>query len=118
MDLKRSAAAAALFLVACSSSSSTTQPSTKASAATVDDAAVVVTAPDAATAPTPTETIGVAKMETDGTIVMDLRATGPGMTGDARIVYPKDHKDYQMIIDHLGGLAPGETKPVPPFPSP
>jgi hypothetical protein len=56
-------------------------------------------------------------MTPDGTIMLDLRAEGPGGDhGDARIVYPPNHKDYQMILKHLGGLKPGETKPVPPFP--
>jgi hypothetical protein len=35
-----------------------------------------------------------------------------GAVGDGRMVYPADHKDYQMILKHLGGLKPGETKPV------
>jgi hypothetical protein len=61
--------------------------------------------------------IGQATMAQDGTIVLDLRAEGPGgALGDARILYPPDHKDYQMILRHLGGLKPGETKSVPPFP--
>lgn len=119
MELRR-VVVVALLAVACTSSSAPPQPAAKASAAPAD-AAVTMAAPDAAAAaPTPAaqETIGVATMEKDGTIVMDLRATGPGVTGDARILYPKDHKDYQKILDHLGGLAPGQTKPVPPFPSP
>lgn len=55
-------------------------------------------------------------MTQDGTIVLDLRAEGPGGdSGDARFTYPPEHKDYQMILKHLGGLKPGEAKPVPPF---
>ena len=65
----------------------------------------------------PAPSIGQAVMSADGTITMDLRAEGPGgAVGDARFVYPPDHKDYQMILKHLGGMKPGETKPVPPFP--
>jgi hypothetical protein len=61
--------------------------------------------------------IGSATMQADGTIVMQLRAEGPGpMIGDAQFVYPPDHPEYQSILEHLGGLAPGETKPVPPWP--
>jgi hypothetical protein len=62
------------------------------------------------------KSIGQASMNPDGTIVLDLRAEGPGgARGDARFTYPPDHKDYQMILKHLGGLKPGEVKPVPPF---
>jgi hypothetical protein len=64
----------------------------------------------------PPETIGVATMEKDGTIVLQLRATGPGVMGDALLKYPPSDKDYKKILDHLGGLKPGESKPVPPFP--
>jgi len=60
--------------------------------------------------------IGVATMQPDGTIVLDLRAEGPGMLGDARITYPKSHPEYDSVLKHLGGLTPGDSKPVPPWP--
>lgn len=60
--------------------------------------------------------VGSATMKDDGTIVMLLRATGGGAVGDARLTYPKTHPEYARILEHLGGLKPGETKPVPPFP--
>jgi hypothetical protein len=67
--------------------------------------------------PAPTQSIGRATMDSDGTIVMDLRAEASGGTvGDARLVYHPGDKDYAMVLKHLGGLKPGETKPVPPFP--
>jgi hypothetical protein len=57
-------------------------------------------------------------MQRDGTLILDLRAEGPGPThGDARLVYPPSHPRYQEILAHLGGIKPGEHKPVPPFPS-
>ncbi len=63
------------------------------------------------------ESIGSATMKQDGTIVLTLRASGPGgAVGDAQVVYPKTHAEYGNILKHLGGLKPGETKPVPPFP--
>src|SRR5690606_14793848 len=62
------------------------------------------------------DSIGVATMESDGTIVLDLRATGPGVRGDARLRYPKDHAEYDSVLKHLGGLKPGQKKPVPPWP--
>ena len=63
------------------------------------------------------KSIGQATMAPDGTIILDLRAEGPGgAVGDARLIYPRTHKDYESILKHLGGLKPGETKPVPPWP--
>jgi hypothetical protein len=61
--------------------------------------------------------IGTATMTADGTIVLSLRAEGPGrMIGDGQLRYPKNHPDYQKILAHLGGLEPGESKPVAPWP--
>ncbi|MBR0682210.1 hypothetical protein GXW74_17090 [Roseomonas eburnea] len=60
--------------------------------------------------------IGTARMEPDRTIVLDLIARQGGAMGDARLAYPPGHRDYDMILRHLGGLRPGETKPLPPFP--
>lgn len=62
------------------------------------------------------ESIGSAWMDEDGTITLMLRAEGPGITGDAVFTYRKDHSRYQSIIEHLGGLVPGENKSVPPWP--
>lgn len=60
--------------------------------------------------------IGTATMEPDGTIVLQLRAEGPGGSiGDALFRYPPDHPEYRSVLDHLGGLHPGEGKPVPPW---
>jgi len=65
----------------------------------------------------PAASIGSATMQTDGTIVLQLRATdGTGMRGDGRLTYPPGHPQYQKILAHLGGLLPGEEKPVPPWP--
>jgi hypothetical protein len=60
--------------------------------------------------------IGTATMRADGTIVLDLRAEGPGgAVGQGRLTYPPDHPQYAAVLRHLGGLRPGETKPVPPW---
>ncbi len=60
--------------------------------------------------------IGVATMEKDGTIILQLRAEGPGPTiGDALFKYPPKDPQYSKILSHLGGLRPGESKPVPPW---
>jgi hypothetical protein len=61
-------------------------------------------------------TIGTARMEPDGTIVLDLVAREGSMTGQGRYTYPPGHPDHAMILRHLGGLRPGQIKPVQPFP--
>jgi hypothetical protein len=63
--------------------------------------------------------IGTATMREDGTLVLDLRAAGPrGNVGEARFSYPPSHPEYEVVLRHLGGLRPGESKPVPPWPDP
>ena len=56
--------------------------------------------------------VGTAKMERDGTIILDLRAQGGGM---ALLRYAPDHEQYHEILNHIGGLKPGEEKPVRPW---
>jgi hypothetical protein len=61
--------------------------------------------------------IGMATMREDGTVVLDLRAEGPhGETGLAQAVYPPSHPQYREVLQHVGGLRPGEQKLVPPWP--
>lgn len=63
------------------------------------------------------QAIGSATMLKDGTIQLMLRAEGPGAAvGDALITYKKGDAKYGEILKHLGGLEPGKSKPVPPFP--
>lgn len=60
--------------------------------------------------------IGVASMLPDGTILLELRAEGAGgLRGEGRFRYPPGHPRYQAVLRHLGGLRPGEAKPVPPW---
>ncbi len=64
------------------------------------------------------QSIGSARMEEDGTIVLELRAEGPrGLTGDALLRYPPGHPEYNNILHHLGGLKKGEVKQVLPWPA-
>jgi hypothetical protein len=63
-----------------------------------------------------TAPIGTARMAPDGTIILDLVARTGGAVGQGRITYPPGHPQYETILRHLGGLRPGEEKPVPPFP--
>lgn len=64
-----------------------------------------------------TSSIGRAEMDADGTIRLFLRAEfADGTIGDGILIYPPDHNDYAQILSHLGGLKPGESCPVKPFP--
>jgi hypothetical protein len=60
--------------------------------------------------------IGIAWMEEDGTITMQLRADGAGVVGVGTLSYPKHHPQYQMVLAHLGELAPGQQVSVRPWP--
>jgi hypothetical protein len=61
--------------------------------------------------------IGVASMQPDGTIFLQLRAEDPehGAVGDALLTYAPSHPQYRQILEHLDGLEPGQSKPVPPW---
>jgi hypothetical protein len=61
------------------------------------------------------ESIGWATISEDGTITLDLQATGPNAVGEGRLVYAKDHAQYKEIAEHVGAIKPGERKPVAPF---
>ncbi len=65
----------------------------------------------------PAASIGMATMQAEGTIVLMLRAEGEGgAVGDAMFTYAKGNPQYEDVLKHVGGLKPGETKPVPPWP--
>ena len=76
--------------------------------------AIEAPASPAADAPAQHKVIGQASMQADRTIVMDLRMedAATGSVGDSRVQYPPGSPHYQGILDHLGGLQPGEFKPV------
>lgn len=54
-------------------------------------------------------------MSEDRTIVLDLRASDGNAVGDARIIYKPGEPHYDEVLRHLGGLSPGEVKPVKPW---
>ena len=63
------------------------------------------------------DSIGVAWLESDGTLVMQLRAEDRGKAlGDALLRYKPEDPAYHQMLAHIGNLKPGETKPVPPWP--
>src|SRR5215467_16168403 len=60
--------------------------------------------------------VGVATVLANGTILIGVGGCGPGARAQAVLeIHPGD-TNYQMIIDHVGGLKPGETKTIPPWP--
>ena len=77
--------------------------------------AVLATA-GAARAQPPPPPIGMARMEPDGTIVLDLAARQGTTIGQARIAYPPGHPDHAMVLRHLGALQPGGASRSRPFP--
>jgi hypothetical protein len=64
------------------------------------------------------DSIGQATMGADRTITLWLRAQNDdGATiGHAFFTYSPTGEDYESIVNHVGGLAPGQSKPVPPWP--
>jgi hypothetical protein len=57
-------------------------------------------------------TIGTAVMGEDGTITLNIRLPSGAMTV---LAYKKDDPQYRRIYSHLGGIRPGEHKPVAAF---
>ena len=64
----------------------------------------------------PVKSIGVATMSKDGTITLKIRSLGPGPICEDEILYDPSDPHYKSVLTHLGGLRPGEVKPVPPWP--
>jgi hypothetical protein len=60
--------------------------------------------------------IGEATMLEDGTLVLDLVAAAGDTRGHGRITYRPTDPQYAEVLEHLGGLRPGERKLVPPWP--
>jgi hypothetical protein len=61
------------------------------------------------------ESIGSADMAADGTITLRLRSLSPNPIAEGVLTYAPDDPQYEDIKQHLGGIAPGETKPVKPW---
>ncbi len=55
--------------------------------------------------------IGTALMSADGTVTLTFN--GPIMKGV--LAYRRGNPQYARIISHLGGIQPGQKKPVPPW---
>ena len=61
------------------------------------------------------DSVGRAQMSAGGTITLRLHALWPQPFTESERVYAPDDPHYAFIKRHLGGIAPGQTKPVPPL---
>ena len=64
------------------------------------------------------EYIGEASMSRNGTITLNLGVydDDANAVGLAQQVYQVGDKDYREVLEHLGGMKPGEDKGVKPWP--
>jgi hypothetical protein len=99
------------------------RPATRRSSAAPLALALLVALAAAAAAAEPKETlsceqvasIGVAAMTDDGVIALRLRSLPPGPIGEGTMRYKPGDQEYEDIKKHIGGIKPGETKPVRPW---
>ncbi|MFY9839572.1 MAG: hypothetical protein WAK55_24500 [Xanthobacteraceae bacterium] len=78
----------------------------------------VVAASDVNGIPIPCEDIdslGMAKMSADGTIALRIRSLWYQPVAEHSFVYAPGDPQYDAIKRHLGGIMPGQSKPVPPL---
>jgi hypothetical protein len=61
--------------------------------------------------------IGTATMASDRTITLDLYGDKSNDYAAGHFEYKTTDKDYAVVLAHLGGLKPGEHKPVPAWPT-
>ena len=59
--------------------------------------------------------IGVAHMSEDRVITLRLRSLPPGPIAEGEFRYAPKDPQYRDVIRHLGGIRPGEWKPVRPW---
>jgi hypothetical protein len=62
--------------------------------------------------------IGSARMTADRIILLDLRSVQcNGSEAMGQVTYKPSDPSYASVLAHIGGLKPGETKPVPAWPT-
>jgi hypothetical protein len=74
---------------------------------------LAVSAPVEAQSTPRVQFIGMASMSDDGTVTLRLTMTSDGKPADAIIIYKAEDPRYNEVLRHLGGLKPGQIKPVP-----
>jgi hypothetical protein len=70
----------------------------------------------AAESPAPVKSIGVATMLPNGIILIGVGGGSDSDRARAVLMVEPGDTNYESIIAHVGGLKPGETKPIPPWP--
>lgn len=58
---------------------------------------------------------GTATMAYDDTLSIKLRSTADGKPADDTLIFKRGDRGYDNVLRHLGGLSPGETKPMRPW---
>lgn len=66
--------------------------------------------------PATPKSIGMARMLEDGTILVGVPGPGAGDRAQAVLMLRPGDTQYQPLLEHIGGLKAGETKPIPPWP--
>jgi hypothetical protein len=61
------------------------------------------------------DSVGVAHMAADGVITLRIRSLPPGPIAEGEFRYAPDDPHYKEIKQHVGGIAPGGVKLVPPW---
>lgn len=61
------------------------------------------------------DSVGVATMQADGTLYLQLRSEEPQGIAEALQVVKPDDPQYAYYVRHLGNIRPGESKAIPPF---
>ena len=61
------------------------------------------------------DSVGTAQMSAAGAITLHLHSLWPEPKAEAVLTYEPDDPQYEEIKHHLGGIKPGESKPVPPL---
>jgi hypothetical protein len=61
------------------------------------------------------DSVGTAKRSVDGTITLHVHTVWPQPIAETELVYAPGNAQYDTIKRHLGGLSPGQSKPVPPM---
>jgi len=64
----------------------------------------------------PPPNVGTITMFADRSIELKMRSLPPGPIAEALFRYKPGDAKYKESIDHVGGLKPGETKMLPPWP--
>ena len=63
----------------------------------------------------PPAPVGIATMQPDGSIAVRVRISPRSDQEAVLVLYPGD-STYERMLEHVGGLMPGESKPIPPWP--